>query len=132
MTLIIARALLKSFGYVAVLIGIILIIIGIFANFCSQTTYLVTSMRGIPITTYPYHEYAFPLLVVGIVFDIAGIIIVRLMPKDIAIPRTGSKFKTYIANRILISIVTLIGLLWFIIWLRYLLPPELRDFILFN
>ena len=132
MTLIIARALLKSFGYVAVLIGIILIIIGIFANFCSQTTYLVTNMRGIPITTYPYQQYAFPLLVVGIVFDIAGIIIVRLMPKDIAIPRTGSKFKTYIANRILISIVTLIGLLWFIIWLRYLLPPELRDFILFN
>jgi hypothetical protein len=47
---------------------------------------------------------------------------IKLMPKEIASSERGSKFKTYVAKRVLISIEALIGISLVIFLLRYLLP----------
>lgn len=98
-------------------------------------TYMILQM----LVSRAYYLYTFDIgaytILVGSSFVIlAGLLShwrIKLMPKDIALSIRGLKFKTYIAKRILISIVTLIGLLWFLFLLRYLLPPALRAFILF-
>lgn len=97
-------------------------------------TYMILQMS----ISCAYYLYALDIgaytILIGCLFIIlAGLLShrrIKLMPIDTTLPYRGMAFKTYIFKRILISIVTLIGVLMIVFWLWTLFPIRLLGFFL--
>ena len=60
---------------IAGIFGVVLLISGLFANFYSTREFIGIQPFGYWITKFPYKDYAFPLLIMGILGLIAGAIL---------------------------------------------------------
>jgi len=59
-------------GYIGTASGIILIIAALFASSYRKSEYYGIYPFGITRTTYPYQDYAFPLVIIGILSFVIG------------------------------------------------------------
>jgi hypothetical protein len=63
----------QPLGYMSAAVGVVLFVAGLFAGSFSQSEYIGYYPLGYARVTYPYTQYSFPLIVIGIAVFVVGI-----------------------------------------------------------